>query len=495
MNPDAKTETAASTHEVSKETVPHPPVARREPVEHVLHGDRRVDHYAWLRQKENPEVIAYLEAENAYTDAILKPTEALQESFYQEMLGRIQQTDLTVPYRLRGYLYFTRTEEGKQYPIHCRRREAEGSAEELLLDLNQLAAGHSFLALGSFDVSDDSRFLAYTLDTTGYRQYILHVKDLLSGATLSEKIERVTSAAWAADNHTLFYTVEDETTKRSHRLYRHALGSVDSDTLLYEETDERFRIEVERSRSRDFLFLTIASHTASEVRFLRADQPSGEFQLMAEREDNHEYYVGHHPGPSGDVAGGVFHVRTNSGGRTFRLVSVSASDPRRESWREFIPNRPEVMLAAAEVFKTHLVLFEREGGLPFLRIVDLTYWRLRTALNSQSPPTTLPLAKIRSSTLRTSVFNTNPLSLHALSSITTFARASVRFASSSRSSAVTIHRSTSASVCMLSQLMALACRSRLSTGGTRRATAPPRCSFMATAATVSPCRSISVRIV
>jgi oligopeptidase B len=372
MNPDAKTETAASTHEVSKETVPHRPVARREPVEHVLHGDRRVDHYAWLRQKENPEVIAYLEAENAYTDAILKPTEALQESFYQEMLGRIQQTDLTVPYRLRGYLYFTRTEEGKQYPIHCRRREAEGSAEELLLDLNQLAAGHSFLALGSFDVSDDSRFLAYTLDTTGYRQYILHVKDLLSGATLSEKIERVTSAAWAADNHTLFYTVEDETTKRSHRLYRHALGSVDSDTLLYEETDERFRIEVERSRSRDFLFLTIASHTASEVRFLRADQPSGEFQLMAEREDNHEYYVGHHPGPSGDVAGGVFHVRTNSGGRTFRLVSVSASDPRRESWREFIPNRPEVMLAAAEVFKTHLVLFEREGGLPFLRIVDLT---------------------------------------------------------------------------------------------------------------------------
>jgi oligopeptidase B len=372
MNPDSKTETAASTHEVAKEAAPQPPMARREPVEHVLHGDRRVDHYAWLRQKENPEVIAYLEAENAYTDAILKPTEGLQERLYQEMLGRIQQTDLTVPYRLRGYLYFTRTEEGKQYAIHCRRREAEGSPEELLLDLNQLAAGHSFLALGSFDASDDNRFLAYSLDMTGYRQYVLHVKDLLSGATLPEKIERVTSAAWAGDNRTLFYTVEDETTKRSHRLYRHALGSTEPDLLLYEEADERFRMEVERSRSRDFLFLTIASHTASEVRFLRADQTSGEFQLIALREDNHEYYVGHHPGSSGDTASGVFYVRTNSGGRTFRLMSVSASDPRRESWREFIPHRPEVMLAAAEVFKSHLVLFEREGGLPFLRIVDLT---------------------------------------------------------------------------------------------------------------------------
>jgi oligopeptidase B len=372
MHPDSKTETAASTHEAAKETVPQPPVARREPVEHVLHGDRRVDHYAWLRQKENREVIAYLEAENTYTNAVLKPTERLQEKLYQEMLGRIQQTDLTVPYRLRGYLYFTRTEEGKQYPIHCRRREAEGSPEELMLDLNQLATGHSFLALGSLDVSDDNRFLAYSLDTTGYRQYILHVKDLLSGATLPEKIERVTSAAWADDNHTLFYTVEDETTKRSHRLYRHALGSTEPDLLLYEETDERFRIEVERSRSRDFLFLTSASHTASEVRFLRADQPSGQFQLITPREDNHEYYVGHHPGPAGEAENGVFYIRTNSGGRTFRLMSASAADPRRESWQEIIPNRPEVMLAAAEVFKAHLVLFEREGGLPFLRIVDLT---------------------------------------------------------------------------------------------------------------------------
>jgi oligopeptidase B len=371
MNPDSKTETAASTHEVAKVAVPQPPVARREPVEHVLHGDRRVDHYAWLRQKENREVIAYLEAENAYTDAILQPTERLQGKLYQEMLGRIQQTDLTVPYRLRGYLYFTKTFEGQQYPQRFREPVDDFGAEELLLDLNQLAEGRPFLGLGSFDVSDDNQVLAYSTDTTGFRQYALHLKDLRTGKRLPERIERVTSVAWAADNKTLFYTVEDETTKRSYRLYRHVLGSTAPDLLLYEESDERFRMEVERSRSRDFLFLTIASHTASEVRFLRAEHPSGEFQLIAAREDNHEYYVGHHPG-LGAAADGVFYVRTNSGGRTFRLMSVSASDPRRESWREFIPNRSEVMLAAAEVFKTHLVLFEREGGLPFLRIVDLT---------------------------------------------------------------------------------------------------------------------------
>jgi oligopeptidase B len=372
MNPDAKTETATSSDDAAIDAVPRPPVARRESVEHVLHGDHRVDHYAWLRQKENPDVIAYLEAENAYTDAILQPTEQLQEKLYQEMLGRIRQTDLTVPYRLRGYLYFTRTEEGKQYPLHFRQRESEGSPEELLLDLNQLAVGHSFLALGSLDVSDDDCLLAYSLDTTGYRQYLLHVKDLGSGAVLPKRIERVTSVAWAADNHSLFYTVEDEITKRSHRLYRHAIGSTESDPLLYEEADERFRLEVERSRSKDFLFLTIASHTTSEVRLLSADQPHSDFQTIAPREDTHEYYVGHHPGPAGDAAGGVFYIRTNSGGRTFRLMSAPASDPRRESWQEIITNRPEVMLAAAEVFKTHLVLFEREGGLPRLRIVDLS---------------------------------------------------------------------------------------------------------------------------
>ena len=372
MNPEANAATSTPAQENSEGTILKPPVARREPVEHVLHGDRRVDHYAWLRNKENPEVIAYLEAENSYTDAILKPTEAFQEKLYQEMLGRIQQTDLSVPYRLRGYLYFTRTEGGKQYAIHCRRRDAEGSAEELLLDLNLLAEGHSFLGLDSFEVSEDNHLLAYSTDATGFRQYVLQVKDLRDGKTFPERFERVTSTAWASDNRTLFYTVEDETTKRPHRLFRHVLGSAEPDRLLYEEADERFRIGVERTRSGAFLLLTIASHTASEVRYLRADQPAGEFRLIAPREDNHEYYADHHPGLTPNPSDGLFYIRTNSGGRTFRLVTAPVSDPRREFWREIISNRPEVMVAAAQVFQTHLVLFEREGGLPYLRIVDLT---------------------------------------------------------------------------------------------------------------------------
>ena len=340
-------------------------------MEHILHGDRRVDHYDWLRRKESPEVTAHLEAENAYTDAFLKPTEDFQEKLYQEMLGRIQQTDLSVPYRLRRYLYCTRTEEGKQYAYHYRRRDHEGAPDELLLDLNQLAEGHSFLGLDAFEVSDDNQLLAYSTDTTGFRQYTLFVRDLRTGELLPERIERVTSIAWAADDKTLFYTIEDETTKRSHRLYRHVLGASETDSLLYEETDERFHVAIERTRSGGYLLLTSASHTASEVRFLRADDPYGEFRLIAEREENHEYYADHHPGSLPDVSEEVFFIRTNSGGRTFRLLTAPVQNLGREFWREIVPNRPKVMLADVAAFKNHLVLFEREGGLPYLRVVDL----------------------------------------------------------------------------------------------------------------------------
>jgi oligopeptidase B len=347
-----------------------PPIARCEPVEHTLHGDHRIDHYTWLRHKENAEVIEYLNAENAYTAAFLRPTEAFQERLYGEMLGRILQTDLSVPYRLRGYHYFTRTEEGKQYPIHYRRRDEEDSSEELLLDLNLLAEGHSFLGLDSFEVSDDNRLLAYSTDITGFRQYTLQIKDLNTRETLPERIERVTGVAWAADTRAFFYTVEDPTTKRSHRLYRHVLGSSGPDTLLFEESDERFHIEVSRTCSGSFVLLTSLSHTTSEVHYLRADQPFAEFSLIAPREDNHEYYVDHHPGsPSNPVDS--FYIRTNSGGRTFRLVTAPVASPHRDSWREIIANRPAVMLADLETFKTHLALFEREDGLPYIRIVDL----------------------------------------------------------------------------------------------------------------------------
>jgi oligopeptidase B len=379
MNSDAKAAAPAFSNGSPDTPSLSPPLARREPVETVLHGDRRVDHYAWLRQKENPEVIAYLEAENAYTDANLRPTESFQETLYQEMLGRILQTDLSVPYRLRGYLYFTCTEEGKQYPTHCRRLDTSGSLDEMLLDLNRLSEGHSFLGLGGFEVSNDNQLLAYALDTTGFRQYTLRIKNLWSGRDFPEEIERVTSVAWAADNRTLFYTVEDSTTKRSHRLYRHVVGSSEEDALIYDETDERFRIEIDRTRSGAFLLLVIASHTTSEVRFLPAMEPYGEFRLIAARETDHEYFVDHHPNPltrenrgaNPQDAGGYFFIRTNSGGRTFRLMCAPVADPQRSQWREIVPNRPDVMLAGIDVFRTHIVLSEREGGLPFLRILDL----------------------------------------------------------------------------------------------------------------------------
>jgi oligopeptidase B len=430
------------------------PLAEREPVEHVIHGDRRVDHYAWMKNKKDPRVKAYLEAENAYTDAAMRGTEALQEKLYQEMLGRIQQTDLSVPYQLRGYEYYTRTEEGKQYPVYCRKKASNGSRsaignqektsvsqmaedklleelraelragfgsattqkfaasgvgleskptpseepieEEVLLDLNELATGHTYMGLGIFEVSDDNHWLAYATDNTGYRQYVLEVKDLSKGALLPFRAERVTSAAWAKDGRTLFYVTEDEVTKRSNQLWRHEfdarsedLESAESKTqalnvsneLIYEEKDERFRMDVERSRSGAYLFLVTASHTTSEIRYLRADSPTGAFHLVAKREDDHEYYIDHHPGRARDAVGGVFFIRTNSGGRTYRLVTAPVEDPVRSRWHEVIANRPGVMLAGMEAFRTHLVITEREDGLPHLRIVDLTR-EARSALES-----------------------------------------------------------------------------------------------------------------
>ena len=205
--------------------VTRPPVARKTPHETKIHGYTLKDDYFWLREKSNPEVIAYLEAENAYTDEVMKPAKGLQETLYKEMLGRIKQTDLSVPARMGEYYYYSRTEEGKQYPYRCRRKGSMTGAEEVLLDLNALAEGHTYLGLGAFEVSDDGNWLAYSTDTTGYRQYTLHVKDLRTGQTSSEAIERTGSVVWATDNRTLFYTTEDAVSKRSDKFWRHVVGA------------------------------------------------------------------------------------------------------------------------------------------------------------------------------------------------------------------------------------------------------------------------------
>jgi oligopeptidase B len=338
-----------------------PPVAQKKPKLTEIHGDRLVDEYFWLRDKSDPDVAAYLEAENTYTDSVMKSTVPFQEVLYQQMLGRIKQTDLTVPYRLRGYYYYSRTEEGKQYPIMCRKKASLDAAEEITLDVNQLAQGQKFMSLGAYEVSDDGNLLAYSTDNTGFRQYTLHIKDLGTGELRPEKIEKTVSVDWAADNATLFYTVEDHA-KRPYRLYRHKLGA-SSDDLIYEEKDERFSVSTNRSRSNAYIFMASESLTASEVRYLPADRPAATWKVILPREVEHEYEVDHR--------GDSFYIRTNQGARNFRLVSAPVTRPGKANWKEVIPHRPSVMLEGMDFFAHHYVLFEREDGLPHLRVTDL----------------------------------------------------------------------------------------------------------------------------
>ena len=341
-----------------------PPVAARHPTMLLKHGDKRVDDYDWLRHKKDPAVLDYLNAENAYAEAVTGPLQPFEDTLYREMVGRIQETDLSVPYRLRGWLYYSRTEAGKQYPIRCRKAAAAGEAapEHILLDVNELAKGKSFMAIGAVALSEDDRLYAYTADVTGFRQYTLHIKDLHTGKLLRVRRQRVTSVTWAADNTTLFYTTEDKVTKRSNQLWKHVLGQT-QDTLLYEEKDERFRVYVHRTRSRAYVLLSCHSHTASEVRYLPADRPDGRWRLVLKRRASIEYDVDHH--------GDHFYLRINDTGRNFRLVSAPIAHLKPESWQEIVPHRTDVMLEDVDLFQHYRVLHERDRGLRQLVITAL----------------------------------------------------------------------------------------------------------------------------
>jgi oligopeptidase B len=346
---------------LAAQDTPRPPLAERRPHVDTLWGEVRHDDWFWLRNKPDPAVRAYLEAENAYAEAALAPVGGLRETLYREMLARIKQTDLSVPYLSYGFYYYTRTVEGRQYPVYCRRRGSMEAPEEVLLDLNELAVGKTFVGLGAFTVSDDGALLAYSLDTTGFRQYGLHVKDLRSGRLLPDRAWPVRSVAWGADNRTLFFTTEDHA-KRPHRLWRHTLGA-SADSLVYEERDERFSVSVSRTRSRQWLVMNVGSLTTTEVRVLGATDPAGRWRLIAPRRPDREYFLDH--------GGDRFWILVNDTGRNFRLVSAPVTDPGEANWREEVAHDPAVMLEDVDVFAAFYVLTERRDGLPRLRVTDL----------------------------------------------------------------------------------------------------------------------------
>jgi oligopeptidase B len=353
---------AASAVVAQQGGTPKAPVAKKVPKVTSIHGQKLTDDYFWLREKGSADVTAYLEAENAYTNQVMKPTGVLQDTLYKEMLGRIKQTDLSVPYRLGGYVYYSRTEEGKQYPYMCRRKGSLSGAEEILLDLNRLAEGHKFLGLASYSVSDDGNWLAYSLDTTGYRQYTLQVKDLRSGEHSTERIERTGSVVWATDSRTLFYTTEDQVSKRSDRVWRHAVGSAASD-LIYEEKDELFDVGVSRSLDRKIILVGAYAKTSREYRYLPAGDPAAPLRVVLPRAEGHEYDVDHYQGE--------LYITTNRNAKNFRAVRAPLADPSEKNWKPFIDHTTGLKIEGLTFFANHLVVSEREGGLNYLRVVDM----------------------------------------------------------------------------------------------------------------------------
>jgi oligopeptidase B len=338
-----------------------PPVAPKVDHRETRHGATVIDPYFWLREKSSPEVKTYLEAENAYTDAMTAELKPFADALYKEMLGHIKQTDLSVPTRRGEYFYYSRTEEGKQYPIQCRRKGSMEAPEEVLLDLNALGKDHKFVGLGGFQVSDDHNLLAYTMDFTGFRQYSLQVKDLRTGVTLPDTTERVTSMAWAADNKTLFLTTEDDVTKRSDKLFRHVLGTTKFE-LLHDEKDELYDIGVDKTRDKKYVILEIEAKDTSEMRYLSAARPQDNFALFLPREKKHRYYIDHREG--------IFYIRTNQTGINFAVMTAPATNVARKNWKPFLAQRDDVRIDNIDLFKDFAVSVEKSQALTQLRVYN-----------------------------------------------------------------------------------------------------------------------------
>jgi oligopeptidase B len=340
-----------------------PPVAPKIPKDVTVHGDKRIDDYFWLRDRTNPAVIEYLRAEDNYTDAVMAPTQALRDTLYKEMVARIKETDSSAPYPDGAWLYYSRTEQGKQYRIYCRKpRQGDPGSEQVLVDLNELGKGEKFIGIGSYNVSNDGNLLAYSIDKTGHRDYELFVKDLRTGSLLPQKVGTVSSVAWASDNATLFFTQEDPVSKRSYKLGRCDLASGKID-VLYEEKDENFGVELGASLDRKYLFCESESKLISEVRALPADTPHGEWKVLAPRRKDHKY--------SADHREGLFYFVTNKDAKNYKVATAPVATPDEAHWTDFVPADPDVKVDDITLFAKYAVVSERKGGLPHLRVIDL----------------------------------------------------------------------------------------------------------------------------
>lgn len=352
---------------------PKPPVAKRVPHVQEWHGAKFEDPWFWLRDKQSPDVRAYLEAENAYTKAMTAAQKPFEETLYQEFVGRVQQTDLSVPTRVRGYCYYNRTVEGLQYPIACRKAaKADGTmddaaAEQTLLDANELGKGLAYFGIGGADVSDDDQQLAYSTDTTGFRQYTLHVKDLRTGAVQKDLAERVTSFEWAADGKTIFYVTEDAVTKRSDTLWRLELGKAPEQ--VWQEKDEVFAIGVSRTRDRKWLLLSAGSTDTSDCRALAADAPRGAWQPVIARQKGHRYRVDHREGS--------WYVTSDLGAVNFRVVQIPVGASDLAAGKELVAHRADVQVEGFDAFATHAVVTEKAEALTRFRVLDFATgaWR------------------------------------------------------------------------------------------------------------------------
>lgn len=346
---------------VSCQTSVTPPDVKQIPKELTIHGDTRIDNYYWLNERENPEVIAYLEAENNYTKTILKPTKQLQDKLFAELKGRIKESDESVPYKSNGYFYYNRFEAGKEYPIYCRKKESLDAPEEVMLDVNTLAEGYNYFQVSGLDVSPDNKLLAYGVDTVSRRKYTIYVKNLETGELLTESIPNTEGySEWANDNKTMYYVKKDDVTLRSYQIYRHELGQ-QNDYLVYQENDETFSVFITKSKSDKFLLIGSSSTLSDEYRFLDADKPSGEFKVIQPREKGLEYSVSHY--------GDYFYIRTNLNAQNFKLVKTPINKTSKENWKDVIAHDENSYFEGVEIFKDFLVAEERRDGLSKIRII------------------------------------------------------------------------------------------------------------------------------